>query len=78
MHIIVLAHKQADLCIEKLAHTRQEYFDTMNTLLFHFFKTFYTTTYQQALQHVYSQSSFSAEAEEICLLSTARNTFQIA
>ena len=76
IQIIVMAHEQADLFIEILAHTRQQYFFTLNTLLFHFFKTLYTTTYQQALKYLYKQGTLPQEIQEISLLSPPEMLFR--
>jgi uncharacterized coiled-coil DUF342 family protein len=76
IQIIAQAHHQADIFIEKLASTRKEYFDTLNTLLFHFFKTFYTTTYQQATKRLYFQGTLPQEAQEIGLLAPPEMLFR--
>ena len=76
IQIIAQAHHQADIFMEKLASTRKEYFDTLNTLLFHFFKTFYTTTYQQALKYLYTQGTLPSESQEIALLDTPEMLFR--
>lgn len=76
IQIIAQAHHQADIFIEKLASTRKEYFETLNTLLFHFFKTFYTTTYQKAAKYLYIQGTLPQEAQEISLLAPPEMLFR--
>lgn len=76
IQIIAHAHHQADVFMEKLACTRKQYFETMNNLLFHFFKTFYTSTYQQALKYLAASGTLPSESQEICLLASPDMLFR--
>ena len=76
IQLIVLAHEQADIFIETLSHTRQEYFDTLSTLLFQFFKTFYTSTYQQAMKYMHTNGTKQEDVQEISLLASPEILFR--
>jgi|GEM_PF-5985627 len=76
VQIIAQAHEHADVFMEKLANTRKQYFDTFNTLLFHFFKAFYTTTFQQALKYLHAPGTTSLETQEIALLTPPELLFR--